>query len=163
MQRRLIVMRHAKSSWNSPALTDHGRPLNKRGQHDAPRVGAELVKSGWTPDLVLSSDAQRTRETLAGMQEAFPEGVEVTFLPSFYHGGFDAVKEAVSQLDDAISSTLVLGHNPGWEYVTSTLCGRGIVMKTATAALLTRDLDHWADAFEPASWTLERVIYPREL
>ena len=96
MQRRLIIMRHAKSSWNSPAATDHARPLNKRGQHDAPRVGTALVEQDWTPDLVLSSDSQRTRETFAGMTESFPGGIEVRFLSSFYHGGLNAIREEVS-------------------------------------------------------------------
>ena len=69
MHRRLIIMRHAKSSWTSGALSDHERPLNARGIRDAPRVGAALVKRGWLPQLVLSSDSERTRETFAGMSE----------------------------------------------------------------------------------------------
>jgi len=163
MKRRLIVMRHAKSSWSSPAPTDHERPLNKRGQRDAPRVGAALVQAGWVPQLVLSSDSQRTRETFAGLLGSFPETVGVTYLPSFYHGGTNAVREEVTRLGDELECVLVLGHNPGWEQIVGALTGEGVVMKTATAALLARDLPHWHRAFEPASWTLERVIYPREL
>ena len=55
MARRLIVMRHAKSSWKNPKLRDHQRPLNKRGRRDAPRVARALRKAGWVPDAVLSS------------------------------------------------------------------------------------------------------------
>ncbi len=58
---------------------------------------------------------------------------------------------------------LVLGHNPGWEDLVFSLTGEDIVMKTATAALLTRDLPDWQAAFEEGSWKLERMIYPREL
>ncbi len=65
MTRRLIVMRHAKSSWKHAGLTDHQRPLNKRGRKDAPRVARALIERGWTPRRVLSSDAARTRETWA--------------------------------------------------------------------------------------------------
>jgi phosphohistidine phosphatase len=163
MKRRLIVMRHAKSSWSSPAATDHERPLNKRGQRDAPRVGAALAESGWVPDLVLSSDSQRTRETFAGMNGSFPSEIETRFLPSFYHGGLDAVWEEVSTIADEVGCLLVLGHNPGWEDLVFSLTGEDIVMKTATAALLTRDLPDWQAAFEEGSWKLERMIYPREL
>jgi phosphohistidine phosphatase SixA len=163
MQRRLIVMRHAKSSWNSAALTDHERPLNQRGRGDAPRVGAALVELGWVPDLVLSSDAQRTRETLAGMNESFPGEISATFLPSFYHSGVSAVREEVPTVDQAVGCLMVLGHNPGWEDLVQSLSGERVMMKTATAALLTRDLAAWQSAFDSGSWNLEKVIYPREL
>lgn len=164
MLRRLIVMRHAKSSWESDARSDHERPLNARGQRDAPRVGEALAKLEWTPDLVLSSDSLRTRETLAGMQEGFGAEVPATFLSSFYHAGPDAVREEVPKVDDSVACLLVLGHNPGWEHLVTSLTGEHIVMKTGTAALMTQELPAWASACEGAgSWKLERVIYPREL
>ena len=83
MTRRLIVMRHAESSWDSSMGSDHERTLNERGRKDAPRVGAALVQKGWIPELVLSSDAQRTSETFAGLSESFPGKVEARFLSSF--------------------------------------------------------------------------------
>ena len=64
--RTLILMRHAKSSWTAD-LADHERPLNKRGAKDAPRIAAYLEKRGWLPELVLCSDAVRTRATLVLM------------------------------------------------------------------------------------------------
>ena len=82
--RRLIVMRHAKSSWASGAQSDHQRPLNDRGRCDAPRVATALVDANWLPDLILSSDAQRTRETYDGMAVSFPGEIPVQFLSSFY-------------------------------------------------------------------------------
>ena len=60
MQRRLMVMRHAKSSWKSQVPTDHERPLNERGRRDAARVGKRLAELGWVPDFVVSSDSRRT-------------------------------------------------------------------------------------------------------
>ena len=163
MERRIIVMRHAKSSWNSPAHSDHERPLNKRGQRDAPRVGAALAERGWLPDLVLSSDSQRTRETVAGLAEGFTREPRVKFLRSFYGGGPSEVAgELVSAPQDQ-SSILVLGHNPGWEAVVHALCGKQIVMKTATAVLLSRKTAGWHLAFDGTSWNFEGVIYPREL
>lgn len=163
MERRLIVMRHAKSSWNSPAPTDHARPLNERGKRDSPKVGAALVARGWTPDLVLSSDAQRTRETFAGMNESFPEDVPVRFLSDFYHAGPEAVQRELLQVDDSVSCLLVLGHNPGWEDLVYRLSGTDTVMKTATAALLHRELTSWKEALDGTPWDLAEVIYPREL
>jgi phosphohistidine phosphatase SixA len=73
MRRRLMIMRHAKSSWKGQVPTDHDRPLNTRGRRDAVRVGKRLAKLGWVPDLVVSSDSRRTRETWERMQRRFPE------------------------------------------------------------------------------------------
>ena len=103
MTRRLIVMRHAKSSWNSPAHSDHERPLNGRGRRDAPKIGAALVERGWTPELVLSSDAQRTRETFAGMSEFFPSAVEARYLTSFYHAGLGAAQGELPAVPDQVA------------------------------------------------------------
>ncbi len=163
MTRRLIIMRHAKSSWNSPAHSDHERALNGRGRSDAPKVGAVLVERGWTPELVLSSDSQRTRETFAGMSESFPSAVEARFLPSFYHAGLGAAQDELPAVPDEVACLLVLGHNPGWEDLVDWLAGEDIVMKTANAALLSLDLESWSGALQPGKWKLEDIIGPREL
>ncbi|KAL6542975.1 hypothetical protein OROHE_010495 [Orobanche hederae] len=86
--RRLILLRHAKSSWENRSLKDHDRPLSKSGRADAVKLSQNLELLSWIPELILSSDAQtqRTRETLKIMQEqvrAFLEA-EVHFLSSFY-------------------------------------------------------------------------------
>ena len=163
MTRRLIVMRHAKSSWDSAARSDHDRVLSGRGRRDAPRVGAALVEGGWIPDLVLSSDSQRTRETFAGLSKAFPSKVEACFLPSFYHDGPGAVQAELPGVPEHVACLLVLGHNPGWESLVEWLSGEDIVMKTATAALLAMDLGDWSESIQPGKWNLKGVIYPREL
>ncbi len=161
--RRLIVMRHAKSSWESSTPTDHARPLNPRGREDAPRVGAALVERGWVPDLVLSSDAKRTRETFAAMSEVFPGAVEARYLPSFYHDGPGAVQDELPGIPDWAGCLLLLGHNPGWESLVRLLSGEAVVMKTATAVLLSAGQEKWSAGINPGGWTLEEVIYPRDL
>ena len=147
-------------------VLEGGRVVEQGAPRDLIRQGgrfAALVELDWVPDLVLSSDSQRTRETFAGMSESFPGEVKVTFLPSFYHGGPSAVVDEILAVDDDVECLLVLGHNPGWEDLVQELTGQYTVMKTATAALMTRDLDKWQSAYEPGRWKLERVIYPREL
>jgi len=161
--KRLVLMRHAKSSWKTDAPTDHARPLNKRGRRDAPKVGAELARRGWVPDVVLSSDSERTRETFARMREAL--GVDdARFSRDLYHAGVDEVRPALATLDDGVETALVLGHNPGWEEVLEWLSGEDREMKTATCALLTVQAPSWAAAVEVAGgWTLHDVVYPRAL
>ena len=163
MMRRLIVMRHAKSPWDSSVGSDRERPLSDRGRKDAPLVGAALVERGWAPDLVLSSDAQRTRETFAGLSEAFPGNVEARFLPSFYLAGPRAAGEEVAELEGAVSCVLLLGHNPGWESLVEALCGEDIIMEPATAVLLSRELAGWDYGMQTGKWKLEGVIYPQDI
>jgi len=162
MGKRLIIMRHAKSSWTSGAATDHLRPLNKRGRRDAPRVGTRLQHLGWLPELVISSDSERARETWQRVKAQFPHSVEERFSHTFYHGGLSAIKSECSRLTEDISTLLVLGHNPGWEDAVSGLCGQWVRMTTANAALLQSDADDWAQAIE-AKWELVEVLRPKEL
>ncbi len=162
MSKRLIIMRHAKSSWTSGAATDHRRPLNQRGRRAAPRVGARLRELGWIPELVIASDAERTRETWQRMQAEFPDSIEERFSSAFYHGGLAAIINECSRLAKDISTLLVLGHNPGWEGAVAGLSGQRIRMTTANAALLESDADDWAKAMG-ANWVLVEVLRPKEL
>ena len=161
--RRLIVMRHAKTSWSTPACSDHERPLTQRGREDAARVGSALVEAGWLPNLVLSSDAQRTRETLAVLRDAFPGNVEAWFLPSFYHEGPSALAEELPLIAEDVECLLLLGHNPGWEILVAQLSNEHVILKTATAALLSLTLSEWKHALRAGQWALEKVIHPKEL
>ena len=93
-------MRHAKSSWDSPAKNDHERPLNDRGRRDSPRVAQHLAEIGWQPQLILSSDAQRTRETAELMLSVWEAGVAVEFSPELYLAGAGAVAGAVAEVSE---------------------------------------------------------------
>ena len=162
MDRKLIVMRHAKSSWADEGQPDHERPLNERGMRDAPRVARRIGELGWQPQLLLSSDARRTRETSRLMLSLWEDGIEATFLPSLYLAGPETLRTAISDVSDEVEVLLVMGHNPGWEQVVQRLSREYVVMKTATAALLEANNASWAEAFE-VEWKLSDVIYPRDL
>ena len=108
MSLKLILMRHAKSDWNDPLQSDHERGLNPRGQASAKGLGDWLRGNGYLPDLLLSSDATRTRETWAGLVlEA-----EERFLRGLYLAPSIAMLEVLKQAGDA-ETVLMLGHNPG--------------------------------------------------
>lgn len=163
MKRRLIVMRHAKSSWADAGMTDHARPLNNRGRRDAPRIAERLAEMGWCPDLVMSSDSNRTRETFSLMSDSF-NSIQAEFISDLYHSGVREVVSCVCRVPDGPTTIMVLGHNPGWEHVVQHLSGEEVTMKTATAALLEIEADDWNEAMRMAgSWNLVDVIYPREL
>ena len=162
--RRLIVMRHAKSDWNSGAASDHDRPLNARGQRDAPRIARKIVELGWSPQVVVSSDACRTRETFQRMEPELVEPPTVLFLESLYLAGFDSLAHVLADVPDEYHTVLALGHNPGWEDVVQTLSGEPTKMTTANAALLTIQAANWpAAAVREYAWDLVDVLRPKEL
>ena len=100
-------MRHAKSSWSSPALNDHARPLNKRGRASATALGGWLRRAGYIPDTILSSSAERTRETAARLKFDVP----ATFTNALYHAGPRRMLAALAGAE--AQTVLMLGHNPG--------------------------------------------------
>ena len=112
MTRRLIIMRHAKSDWDSGAETDHDRPLNHRGRRDAPRIAERLVALGWVPDYVVSSDARRTQETLERMLPEINDEPAVRLCRELYHAGAAELVDELVPLPDDVETVLALGHNP---------------------------------------------------
>ena len=112
MSLRLILTRHAKSSWDSPVADDHARPLNDRGRKSAKAIGQWLSGKGYEPALVLSSDAARTRETWALMAPALEGAPKVVWLQELYHAGAETMLDVLRTAGNA-PTVLMLGHNPG--------------------------------------------------
>jgi phosphohistidine phosphatase len=156
---RLILLRHAKSAWSTDASSDHERPLNTRGQQDAPVMGQRLRDLGWIPDVVFSSTATRTRQTWAGLGAVLAPEAPVTFLPELYLSG---PRVALPLLAEQIAPTVMLiGHNPGFEALASLLSDTNITLTTCNAVLLTSASEGWEAAMrEP--WTLADLLRPRE-
>ncbi len=162
MERRLILMRHAKSSWSSNAANDHDRPLNKRGKRDAPRIARALAARDWLPEAVWSSSATRTRQTWKRMQKALDAPIEVVFDEAYYHGGLEDIRASAMRWPGDAETMMVVGHNPGWEMALYQLSQVPETMTTCNAALLVGRGDHWRDALH-GIWELVDVIRPREL
>jgi phosphohistidine phosphatase len=161
MERHLLVMRHCKSSWDHPGLSDHQRPLNKRGRTDAPKVGARLRALGLIPDRVVSSDSQRTQQSWAGVAQALEDPCEPHFTDALYHGDANDLRQIIEGQPASVSTLLVLGHNPGWEYFASWLAAERHSMTTGNVAIFRSTADSWA--LDPADWTLVDWIRPRDL
>ena len=157
---RLILMRHAKSSWKSDAKSDHARPLNKRGKRDAPLMGAWLKELSWSPEMVLSSDSRRTKETYDGMSQYF-NSPTVFWMSNFYHGGISNIRSALMLAETLPETVMLLGHNPGWEMTLTWLSGSDETMTTGNAALLKSD--NWNIGLSNrGNWTLESLLRPKE-
>lgn len=163
--RRLIVVRHAKSSWKSGAASDHERPLNKRGRHDAPRVARALVDRGWVPDLVLSSDSERTRETWKLFATVFAEvgaNIDVDFRREFYEADVQTIANGVSAMPPSAQTLMIIGHNPTFELLVERWVGKPVRVTTCNAVLLESNAATWVEAAE-GRWTLVEHVRPREL
>ena len=123
--RELLLLRHAKSSWDDPGLADHDRPLSSRGVRAATTMGREIARRGWVPDAALVSTALRTRETLALAGREWPREVAATFDPSIYEAAPQAILAAIRRTPDRVARLLVVGHNPGLERLAAALAGPG--------------------------------------
>ncbi|XP_022926854.1 uncharacterized protein At3g52155, chloroplastic isoform X1 [Cucurbita moschata] len=170
--RRLILLRHARSSRQKLSMRDHDRPLSKDGKVDAIKIAQKLQELNWIPELILSSDAKRTRETLQIMQEqvvGFSEA-EVHFIPSFYSiAAMDGqtaehLQQVISNYSrNDIITVMCMGHNKGWEEAASMFSGSSIKLKTCNAALLEASGKSWEEAFALAGlggWKLHGIVQP---
>lgn len=109
--KRLILTRHAKSSWDDPLMSDHDRPLNERGKAASADLGQWLASRGYVPGEVLCSDAVRTRATFSGIAPALPGAPVLELKPALYHAGPDVM---LAVLRHATADTaMMIGHNPG--------------------------------------------------
>jgi phosphohistidine phosphatase len=109
--KRLILTRHAKSSWDDPMTPDHDRPLNERGKAAAADLGQWLASRDYVPGEVLCSDSLRTRKTFSGIAPALPGTPVLELKPALYHAGPDVM---MAVLRHATADTvMMIGHNPG--------------------------------------------------
>jgi phosphohistidine phosphatase len=169
--KRLAILRHAKSSWDDPDLDDFNRPLNDRGWKAARRIGRELAGRDMKFDLVLSSTAARTRETIDGVQQKYDFGAPIRFEQELYLASAATLLKFARGLGEEVNAPLIVGHNPGLEQLIAELTSddaerlrRRILGKFPTAALAILELParRWADV-EPASGKIVELVLPKEL
>lgn len=123
MARRLLLLRHAKSSWKTAAGTDFERPLNTRGQQDAPRVGSWLREQGLLPDYVVSSPAERAKQTvLKAARELELKKKDIHWDPRIYEAGLDTLLAVLADCPREAQTVLLVGHNPSLDYLLEYLC-----------------------------------------
>jgi phosphohistidine phosphatase len=142
----LYLLRHAKSSWDDPDLSDFNRPLNKRGLKTAPKMGAVMRKRKLQPDLILSSPAARAKETTRLVSEAAGLKTEVRYEQGIYEASVDRLLKIVSQIDESVNTAMLVGHNPGFEELLSALTGESQRMPTAALACIELKVKKWSDA-----------------
>jgi phosphohistidine phosphatase len=120
--RQLLLLRHAKSSWDDPKLSDHARPLNQRGHRAAQSMARAMRDLGLTPDLVLVSSARRTLQTLEAL-EPWDETPLIEPMDALYLAPASDMLDVLRRTTPAVRSLLLVGHNPGLHELAVTLAG----------------------------------------
>lgn len=169
--RRLILLRHAKSSWADPELADHDRPLNARGRLAAPLIGAWLADRDARPTHVICSSSLRAQQTWARAHPAFRDAPAPRIEPRLYHAAPATMLELLREAPKDADCLMMIGHQPGIGSFTRKLAGKDTPracarayekFPTAAAALLEFDIKDWGKAaFGAGRFTAFAV--PREL
>jgi phosphohistidine phosphatase len=160
--KKLLLLRHAKSSWEDTTLPDFERPLNERGRRAAPLIGEFMRERQLRPELVICSPAKRTRETIALVLAASRLETETRYDERIYEATLPRLLEVVSQIADDRTEVLLVGHNPGFENLLERLTGESERMPTAALARITLDADKWTEAAAKGG-RLEWLVTAKEL
>lgn len=165
MSKKILIMRHAKSSWEDHSLRDFDRPLNNRGLRDAPRMGRYLSEQDVIPDQIVSSPAKRAMNTIRLVaDEAGIEPGSIIWDEDLYFRGGGAYMNAIQKMDTSSQTVMTVGHYPMVDEVVSMLTGKMPIkhFATATIACLHTDVKEWKD-IEAGCCKLLWMIKPKEL
>lgn len=142
----IILVRHAKSSWKDSSLEDFDRPLNKRGNRDAPFMGKKLKERKIIPDLLLSSPAKRARKTAIAVAKAldYPKK-KIMFFDKMYHSSARYLLDLLNSLDDVNETIMLFGHNPSFNDFADRLLKRNRIYNIPTTGVfcIRFDVNQW--------------------
>lgn len=145
--KHLYLVRHAKSSWNHPGLSDFDRPLNKRGMCDVSKMGKYMVEQKVLPHIIVSSPAQRAHATaisLAAAMQVPPSGIVED--DRIYAAATATLIAVIQEWDDTWECVMMVGHNPGMADMAAVLTGKGVGhVPTCTVMGLGLDVASWGD------------------
>ena len=160
--KKIILVRHGKSAWNNPNLTDHDRPLAERGLNDVPEMGIRLKEKGIVPDLILSSTATRAAQTAEILAEVLhlPK-TKITYEKNLYHASASTILKNIQRQDDANELIFIVGHNPGMNDFIDFFGGSFDNLPTSGQYGLLVDTEHWIKVC-PENSKLWFLDYPKK-
>ena len=160
--KNLLVLRHAKSSWENAELSDFERPLNKRGLETIQVIGQEFFRLNLQIDLILSSPAKRAKQTAILVKESGGLACEICYEDGIYEASVMKLSHIISKIDDKYNHVLLVGHNPGLEELIRVISGKTQVMPTATLVKLDLEIESWSKISAKCG-KLDFAITPSEL
>lgn len=162
--KKLFLIRHAKSSWADGSQADVERPLNKRGERDAPEMAKLLKDINQIPEGMLISTAVRARQTA----DYFLDKLDISenriaYTSHLYHASPSAILDQIHRLDEHLNSMAIVGHNPGLTLLLSELIPEDAPdnMPTCGIAILESDAEYWA-TFETGEIEMKAYLYPKK-
>jgi phosphohistidine phosphatase len=168
---RLLLLRHAKSSWDDAEVDDFDRPLNSRGRRSAPLMGRHCAQHNLVPQAILCSAARRTRETLSGLIPYLAGDIDIRILRDLYMTSQDRHLDHIRGLSDASRTAMLIGHNPTMQDLAVRLIGSGnpsLIAEiedkfpTAAVAVIDFDLRTWREVADKTGRVVA-FFRPREL
>ncbi|MEX2478963.1 MAG: histidine phosphatase family protein [Gracilimonas sp.] len=165
--KQILLMRHAKSSWEDPGQKDFDRPLAERGLNDAPMMGQFIWESKYKPSWVISSPAQRAKETTElSMRAAKVNEEQINWNEGLYFGSVSDYVAAIQSTPDEHERVLIVGHNPLMENTAGILAGgeQKTALRMPTSALIC--LETFADSWEnitPGTCQIKWMMIPKIL
>lgn len=167
MSRKLLILRHGKSDW-SQDCDDFNRPLKKRGRRDTYRVGQWLQQQDFAPQRILTSPAVRARDTAHIIAEVLDADSRVVEDQRLYGADPETLRSVLADLPDAVQRVILVGHNPGLEWLGEWLLGRPLPATEAGKRLSTATLAWLAvptawDALRKGSARLQHFVRPADL
>jgi phosphohistidine phosphatase len=173
--KRLLLLRHAKTVPANPGIEDHERELLERGRNDVPQVGAYMAAKAYLPDLILSSTARRTVETVELLSAKLPRSQHVEYTDRLYLAGQKEMLAVIRSVATSVANLLVVGHNPGMEQLATALSRQPVKRKerdrfdqieekfpTCALAVLDFAVARWRDV-APGKGELIDFVRPRDL
>lgn len=159
--KRLVIVRHAKSSWKDFSIKDFDRPLNPRGKKDAPFMANKFKSEYFTPDLLLSSPALRAKKTAEVFASSFEiEISKISFEKALYHAEPDEIESQVELLDNNINSAMLFAHNPGLTSLANDYSEAYIEnIPTTGICIINSTNEGWSDFFKAAY--VSDFIFPK--
>lgn len=162
--KHLLIYRHAKSSWKDPSLADFDRPLNKRGERDAPRMAKMLTSQNIQPDLIVSSTANRAKLTaLVLAKELHYPKKKIVYMDAIYNAPAEKLIPYIHSFDDRYNKVVLVGHNTGFTALANVL-GNLDIANVPTCGIVALDfkIDSWKDV-KKKSGKLVFFYYPKML
>jgi len=158
----LYLIRHAKSSWANPHLSDIDRPLSNRGKSDAPMMGKRLSARGTKPDLIISSPAKRALKTASKIakETGYPEK-KIIINDNLYLAGVTTLLKTIRAIDEKYETVFMFGHNPEFTSLAHLLTLQQIYnIPTCGIFCVTFNIDSWYNVTE-GSGKLAFFDYPK--
>lgn len=160
--KKLLVLRHAKSSWDGAFQTDFERPLNKRGERAAPVMGEFMKMRLLAPDFIVSSPAARAKATAEKVKRAAEFSAPLHFDQRIYEASASDLLQVLMETPDESVCAMIVGHNPGLENLISVLTGEIQAMPTAALAEIDLNIVSWRE-IQPGCGNLLNLFKPKEI